>query len=428
MSNSTEITPRGTDILVIGAGLAGLTAAALAVRAGASVRLIAKGWGQQMIAPGWISVADHAGSDVLAAAARIAAEQPDHPYARAGADALPAALDAFCEIAETVGLPYARRTDGRALRLPTALGAIQTPLIAPRGLAQGDLTDIGGPVLLVGFNGWRDFHPDLAAGNLRAQGIDARAVLIDPPEFRDAWDMWPGDFARQMDNASFRQIVAQQVRPHAHGAAKIGFPAVLGLDHPGEALDDLAAALGCPVFEIPALPPSTPGVRLSSRLRTWLLRQRARVQIGHPVVRTRVEGGRCVAVEVEGLGHVTPFYADQFILATGGLYGGGLLTDDTGRVWEPLFGLPLVTPGGEGRTDWYGERLLQTGGHAIHRSGVRVDASLRPVDAADTPVLDNVRAVGHLLAGFNPLTDGCAEGVDLVTAYQAVRAALAVGA
>ncbi|HML23295.1 MAG TPA: FAD-binding protein, partial [Aggregatilinea sp.] len=312
MSNSTEITPRGTDVLVIGAGLAGLTAAALAVRAGASVRLIAKGWGQQMIAPGWISVADHAEGNVLTAAAQIAADQPDHPYAKAGRDAIPAALDAFNAIAEMVGLPYQRRDDGRALRLPTALGAIQTPLIAPRGLAQGDLTDVSGPVLLVGFKGWRDFHPDLAAGNLRAQGIDARAVLIDPPEFRDNWDMWPGDFARQMDNTSFRQIVAGQVQPHVNGAAKIGFPAVLGMDRSGEALNDLAAALGCPVFEIPTLPPSTPGVRLSSRLRTWLLRQRARVQIGHPVVRTRVEGGRCVGVEVEGLGHATPFHADQF--------------------------------------------------------------------------------------------------------------------
>lgn len=424
MSHSTEAAPRGTDVIVIGAGLAGLTAGALAVRAGASVRLIAQGWGQQMVTPGWISVWDHAEGDVLAAAAQMAAAQPDHPYARAGADALPAALDAFCDLAQTVGLPYDRRDDGRALRLPTALGAIQTPLIAPRGLANGDLADLTDPVLLVGFRGWRDFHPDLAAGNLRAQGIDARAVQIDPPEFRDNWDMWPGDFARQMDSAAFRQTVAQQVKPHAGGAVKIGFPAVLGLDRPGEALHDLAAALSCPVFEIPTLPPSTPGVRLSNRLRTWLLRQRARVQVGHPVMRARVEGGRGVAVEVEGLGHTTLFYADQFILATGGLYSGGLLSDDAGHLWEPLFDLPLVTPPGEGRAGWYGERLLQPGGHAIHRAGVRVDASLRPVDAAGAPVLDNVRAVGHLLAGFNPLADGCAEGVALVTAYQAARAAL----
>ncbi len=417
--------PRGSDVIVIGAGLAGLTAAALAARAGASVRLIAQGWGQQIVAPGWISVWDGAEGDALAAAGEAVATHPDHPYAVAGAEAIGPALDAFRAVAETVGLAYDMPDGGRNLRLPTALGAIQTPRMAPRGLAQGDLTDVAGPVLLVGFRGWRDFQPELAAGNLRAGGIDARAIWIDPPEFRDYWDEWPGDFARLLDQGAAREAVARQVAPHARGAAKVGFPAVLGMDRPDEALTHLAEALGCPVFEIPSLPPSNPGVRLSSRLRTWLLRQRARVQVGHPVVRARVEGRRCVAVEVEGLGHANVFYADRFILATGGLYNGGILSDDTGRLWEPLFDLPLVTPPGEGRTGWYGERLLQRGGHAVHRvTGVRVDADMRPLNAAGEPVLDNLQAVGHLLTGFNPLTDGCAEGVDLVTAYRAVETAL----
>ncbi len=55
------------------------------------------------------------------------------------------------------------------------LGAMQKAMMAPRGIANGDLTDISGPVLLVGFKGWRDFNPELAAGNLCEQGIDARA-------------------------------------------------------------------------------------------------------------------------------------------------------------------------------------------------------------------------------------------------------------
>jgi len=85
----------------------------------------------------------------------------------------------------------------------------------------------------------------------------------------------------------------------------------------------------------------------------------------------------------------------------------------------------LPPPRLEGRTGWYGERLLQRGGHAVHRvTGVRVDADMRPLNAAGEPVLDNLQAVGHLLTGFNPLTDGCAEGVDLVTAYRAVETAL----
>jgi glycerol-3-phosphate dehydrogenase subunit B len=320
-----------------------------------------------------------------------------------------------------------RHKDGHNMRLMTALGAIQRAMIAPRAMANGDLTDLKGAILIVGFHGWRDFYPELAAQNLRAQGIDARALTVQLPETRGYWDMWPGDIARQFDHASCRAAIVRQVQSHLNGIAKVGFPAVLGLADHLEALSDLGAQLKRPVFEIPTLPPSTVGVRLSNAIRRWLLRERARVQIGHPVVRGIVEDGRCRAVEVEALGHPNRFTADHFVLATGGLYNGGIQSDEAGRLWEPIFDLAVQSPPGEGRAGWYHEHLLQARGHPIHRlAGLRVDKQMRPLNAAGEPMLENVYAVGHLIAGFNPLTDGCAEGIALATAYKAVRIALAL--
>lgn len=420
--------PRSSDVIVIGAGLAGLLAAVQAVRQGARVRLIANGWGQQIVSPGWISVHDRADGDALAAAQSLAAAQPDHPYALAGHQALVKGLDLLCAIAAEIGEPFAAlRQDGHNLRLPTMLGAIQTPLLAPQGLANGDLTDVRGPVLIVGFEGWRDFYPNLAVGNLVAQGIAARALNVSLASWRPGWDDWPADLARRLDDPAVRAAIARQVQPHVQDAVKVGFPAVLGMEHHADALREFQEALGCPVFEISTLPPSPAGTRLSNGLRRWLLRQRARVQVGHPVVRAIVEGRRCTAVEVEALGHTNRFYADAFILATGGLYNGGIQSDEQGRLWEPIFGLPVSGPAGEGRAGWYQDRLLAAGGHPIHRhAGLRVNAQMQPLDAQSAPLLENVFVAGHLLAGFNPLTDGCAEGVALATAYKAVSAALAV--
>lgn len=417
----------GTRVLVIGAGLAGLTAAAAALEAGASVRVIAQGWGQQLVTPGWISVCDRADDDVIAEVRGYAALHPEHPYALAGADALVAGIAHFCAVTEAAGVPYASRTrDGHNLHLPTLLGAIQTPLLAPRGLAQGDLTDLSGALLLVGFKGWRDFYPELAAGNLRAAGIDARAAVIELPESGSAWDAWPGDLALLFDRPDVRAAVVRQLRRHLRDVELVAFPAVLGLDQHIAALDDLMAQLERPVCEIATLPPSVPGTRLANALRRWLLRRQARVQIGHPVVRAIVEGGRCLGVEVAALGHTNRFDADVVILATGGLYNGGIASDDTGRLWEPIFGLPVAGPQAEGRTGWYHDRLLIHRGHPIHRhTGLRVNAQMQPLDADGAPVLSNVYAVGHLLAGFNPLTDGCAEGIALATATKAVQSALA---
>lgn len=417
----------GTDVIVIGAGLAGLMAAAQATQAGARVRVIANGWGQQIVSPGWISVCDRADDDVIAEVRGYAAIHPDHPYALAEDDAMVRGIEAFRNVAQQNGQPYDMRDkDGHNLRLMTALGAIQRPMLAPRGMANGDLTGVGGPVLLVGFTGWRDFFPALAIDNLRAAGVEARAVCIDlPANPIGTWDLWPGDVARLFDGADFRAAVSGRIKPHAKGAVKVGLPAVLGLENPAEALADLSEQIGAPVFEIPTLPPSMAGVRLSNALRRWLMRHRARVQVGHPVVRGVVANGRCTHVEVGALGHTNPFYADQFILATGGLYNGGILSDETGRLWEPLFDLPVATPPGDGREGWYGERLLQERGHPIHRlAGLRANKQMQPLGQDGGPALENVYAVGHLLAGFNPLTDGCAEGIALATAYKAVQTAL----
>lgn len=416
----------GTDVIVIGAGLAGLTAAVHAVRAGATVRLIAQGWGQQIVTPGWISVCDRADDDVIAEVRGYAALHPDHPYALAEDDAMVHGLDTFRRLAEEIGLPYdMRQSDGHNLHLPTMLGAIQTPLIAPRGMAGGDLTGLSGPILLVGFKGWRDFHPELAAGNLQAQGIEARAVRVDLPAQKPGWDFWPGELARVFDTPDRRAAVIRQVKPLVQGAVKVGFPAVLGMDRHADALREFGEQLERPCFEIPTLPPSPSGTRLSNRLRRWLLRHGARVQIGHPVVRGIVRNGRCTGVEVGALGHTNPFYADQVILATGGLYSGGILSDESGRLWEPIFDLPVQAPPGDGREGWTYDRLLKHRGHPIHRlTGLRVNKQMRPLDSSGAPVLENVYAVGHLLAGFNPLTDGCAEGIALATAYKAVQTAL----
>jgi glycerol-3-phosphate dehydrogenase subunit B len=417
---------KGTDLIVIGAGLSGLTAAAHAVKAGASVRLIAQGWGQQIVAPGWISVWDNAEGDVLAAAASHTVQHPDHPYALCGIETLRTSLNTFQKLTQEIGLPFASRGDGLNWRLPTMLGAIQTPYLTPSTLGF-HLDNIEHPILIVGFSGWRDFHPELVSGNLERQGIPARALRIDIPGEFGSWDAWPGDLARLFDRDDFRKMIIKQVASYARQASLVGFPAVLGLEHPRTAALELDRYLHRPVFEIPALPPSLPGTRLSNRLRRWLLRHRARVQIGHPVIRPITENGRVIGVNVAALGHTNPFYADHVILATGGLYNGGIQSDESGKLWEPIFDLPVSGPGGDRRAGWYADTLLDPNGHPIHRhTGLRANANLQPLNAEGAPAYANLYAVGHLLAGFNPLVDGCAEGVALATAYKAVQVALNV--
>jgi glycerol-3-phosphate dehydrogenase subunit B len=84
------------DAVVIGAGTAGLTAAARLAEGGARVCVVAKGIGSTHLAPGTIDVLGYAPERVqepAAALADLVASQPEHPYALLGADAVRAALD-----------------------------------------------------------------------------------------------------------------------------------------------------------------------------------------------------------------------------------------------------------------------------------------------------------------------------------------------
>ncbi len=254
------------------------------------------------------------------------------------------------------------------MRLMTMLGAIQTPLHgSARYRQRRPDRHQRAECCWSDSRNWRDFYPELAVQKSGRAGHRARAIRVDPPGAAQSWDLWPGELARQLDDPDQRKAVIQQVKPHVQTAEKIGFPAVLGLDRHVEALDDFSRQLGRPCFEIPTLPPSVPGTRLSNRIRRWLLRQRVRVQIGHPVVRGIVDNGRCLGVEVGALGHTNPFYADQFILATGGLYNGGIQSDESGSLWEPIFDLPVQGPRVKGATGWYHDNLLVHRGHPIHR-------------------------------------------------------------
>jgi len=404
-----------TDVIIIGAGLSGLFAAALAYERGAHVRVIAKGIGSILVTPGWISVADTAPAGVLDGARAIGDESPGHPYALAGIDALQEAVDAFKALSNSVGLPY----DGDLasnLRLSTALGAVQTPALAPHGMATGNgLCD---NALFVGFDGWRDFYPALTGK--ASVSIPLKTVFAGQER---PWDATPTDLARAFDHPAVRAAVTESLRPRLHGVSAVGFPGVLGLDEPGSVQKDLSDRLGMPVFEVPTLPPSVPGTRLFNRLRRYLLDNGVRLQIGHPVMSAVIEDGQVRGVEVDAAGKPARFYADKLILATGGLYGGGLLSDDRGRIWEPVFDLPVESNGD--RATWFAETMLAPGGHPVARFGVRVDGWMHPIGRDGAPTARGLYAAGHILAqpGTTP-TAAFYEGMALATAYKAVASAL----
>ena len=241
------------DVVVVGGGLAGLTAAVRLAESGARVLVLAKGVGATHLTGGTVDVLGYALDqrverpvDALPA---FLGERPDHPYAHVGADGLRAAVAWFKDRVANGSLPgYAYVGDAEEnLLLPSAVGVPRPSAVVPETMAGGDLRD-GGPVLVAGFRAMKDFHPALLADTLTRVGVEARAVELELSPERRA-DVNALGFARgarrrgvprRADRAARRPRPAQ---PRARGAARRAGdrrPA-RGLERPGA----LARAAAC---------------------------------------------------------------------------------------------------------------------------------------------------------------------------------------
>jgi glycerol-3-phosphate dehydrogenase subunit B len=408
------------DVVVVGTGLAGLTAAVRLAEAGASVLVLAKGVGGTHLGPGTIDVLGYDPDPVqrpLEALRALSARRPDHPYNLVGPDGVAEAIAWFKgRFGDGPLAPYAFTGDpAENRRLPTAVGVLKPTAIVPESMAAGDLRD-GGQVCVVGFRALKDFHPMLLADNLaRHEGVTARGIELNLlPENRV--DANAQAFGRAFDDETFRSEVISLVAARLAAGERVAFPAVLGVRAPHAVWTEMQEKLGRPVFEIPTLPPSVPGMRVFATLRERLRRAGGKAIMNAVVIGADRAGGRITAVRARtGLREVV-HGADRVVLATGGFASGGVELDSSWRGREVAFGLPVTgvpEPGGERFRPAYFDE------HPMARAGVAVDAQQRPVDAAGERVLDNVLVAGATLAGAEPWREKSGDGLSLSTGFRA---------
>ena len=408
------------DVIVIGAGLAGLFGGLRLAEAGKRVLILAKGHGATHWANGTIGIAH--GDVPLIEAARLATD-PEHPYARVSIAAIEAATARLRVACNDAGYPLTG-TLARNTLLPTAVGASLPAALLPETMAAGALMPetTTGPTLIVGFRELRDFFPPLAAANLRAAGLAARASWLALPPTRRQRDFTPTVLAELFEDAAFRAAVGQQLRMVRGDAARIGLPAVLGTRHAAQIVAELSAQSGAAVFEIATLPPSVPGIRLYDILSRAFVRAGGRIQIGSWATRVEVEAGRVRRIFSEAAGHEQRHEAAAFLLATGGIAGGGLRTDHLGQIVETALNLPVNAPAD--RAGWFGPRF--TSAQPIHRAGIATDQVLRPRGPDGLPRYSNVVVAGAALGGADLIREGAYEGVALATGWHAAGTLLGV--
>jgi glycerol-3-phosphate dehydrogenase subunit B len=405
------------DAVVIGAGTAGLTAGARLAEGGAHVCVLAKGVGSTHLSAGTVDVLGYSPTrveDPGRALADLAASRPDHPYALLGTDAVAGALKWFAGRVESGPLPGYGYVGGLLQNhwLPTAVGALRPSALVPETMAAGDAASLG-RVCVVGTRALRDFHPALCAANLESAGIAARSVGIEIKAGRA--DQNALELARRFDDAAWRAAFSAELALHLQADERVGLPAVLGTRDPHGAWSDLEHRLGRPVFEIPTLPPSVPGMRVFEILSAALRGAGGRLILGSEVVGADREGTRLTALRARAAGHDARYVARWIVLATGGFASGGIEVDSRWATRERVLDLPLRGVPGPGEPRFVSTYLAE---QPMARVGVAVDADLRAEGA------DNVLVAGAALPGAVPWREGSGEGIALASGYHAAETVL----
>jgi glycerol-3-phosphate dehydrogenase subunit B len=409
------------DVIVIGGGLSGLIAAWRACLSGLKTKIITKGWGTTYWNTGCIDILGYKPPDLtnrVSSPANYLEEFiesfPNHPYALVGQEVLKKAIFSFMSLCEESGYPFYGSIDTNLL-LPTALGSVRPTCLAPMSMIAGDMSKPS-PTLIVGFSQFLDFFPGLVADNLNAQGIYARDISLDLKILRTRKFLSGMVLARLFDEPEFRQEVIDSLKPKLGSIDRIGFPAVLGLVHTIEVLQHLETSLGVKVFEIPGLPPSVPGIRLHNMLVSEIERHHGSIYNGMSVSNVSSDNPIITTIWSDSATRQIPHTARNYVLATGGILGGGITTDENGYAQEMVFDLPIKVP--QIQSHWFLDQFLSHASHPVHTIGLRVDDELQPIDDKDQISYLNLYAAGNVIGNCDPIRERSLEGIALATGFK----------
>ena len=414
------------ELAVIGNGMAGMASALFAANRGLSTAQVGV-TGEIIFASGLLDLLGvhpveeqkwwqnpWSGIDALTR------EIPKHPYARLKRREIEAAFDELLSFLKGEGLLYRRRKEQNS-EMIMPLGTTKLTYWTPESMWGGvKALEERSPCLLVDFHGLNDFSATQIAETLKDRWPDLRSARVIFPGNDQVRELFMGEnMAYTMESSKNREQLAQTVQPLIGDAQSIGMPAIFGMNRTDEIIAEFEKQVGVPIFEIPTLPVSIPGLRLNDTFVRGLLGKGVRRFSQKRVLKAYQEPGGDFILDIGNNRVEKSVRANGVILASGRFWGRGLLADRK-RIREPVFNLPVHQP--EDRKGWHHKDFLDLRGHPVNRAGLEIDDLFRPLDSSGGPVFERLFAAGSILAHQDWMRMKCGSGLAIGSAYAAVNA------
>jgi glycerol-3-phosphate dehydrogenase subunit B len=241
------------DVIIIGAGVAGLTAGAFLAGRGFKVALVTAGEPTACLSTGCIDVCSRDHNPLTG----IKGLPSAHPFHLVPEKIIRESLNHFQAAMTEMGIPYTGALEENRLVL-SALGTFKTSCLVPSTM-QAAPQDAGDIIHIISFAGLKDFYPSYIISRLKNTRVSVY----------DAGVSSTVSIATQFEEKEFLESFIVWLKGQSIAEDKIAFPAVLGLESADKISQTIAARIGKPVFEIPTIPPSMPGRRLFNALKDY---------------------------------------------------------------------------------------------------------------------------------------------------------------
>ncbi len=410
---------RKDDVIVIGGGFAGLIAAAASAKRGKKVTLLSFGMGTLAVGSGIVDILGYNNDGTAALTPEVAVKmvEDDHPYHKIGLQAVKESVDFFLELCREEMYPYIGSLNEMKW-IPTASGTLKPTCLVPKTLDVASLKE-SDTICIVGFHCLKDYYAELVSKNLKTSlGSDKKyEVVMINHQFSGGRDVTVLDLARWLDTEAGRAECIKQLQSKVKPGSVVLVPPILGTTPDYLVLEAFEKAIGCRFVETVTVPPSLSGLRLRSMLINRLKKMGVRIIEKANVIKSILEERKCVAVVTDGIDRQRSYYAQNFILATGGFYGGGLISAELGEVNEPIFNIPIQIP--IAKEEWSNLNLFSNKKQPFAKIGITTDEKMHPLDIEGNLLFENVFVAGRNLQGYDFCFEKSGNGVALASGYQA---------
>jgi len=356
------------QVLVIGGGLAGITAALAATKNGAQVTMVTSGPGTFALGGGTVNIQG------------MSSEQP---Y-------LEEAIVFFSAMTAAAGCEYRGACNERTL-IPNIMGGFQEVLLAPSSVWAGRPVN-GSKVIVAGIHGLSGFSASLTAELLAASvkklGMQVKysAATIKIPWLQNR-SFTSLDLANYLEDKQNQKQLVELVQPLVGDNDLLLLPAIFGSKIKEKEFAEFIKQVGCSVGELVTVPPSMVGLRVFQCLQRYLTQAGVESNPGYPVQALQLEDGLCTAAILDTPGRKRVIKAQSIIVATGRINKNSIAITIAGKDNETL--LP---------------------------EDVRVNEQMQLVDKNNLSVATNVYGAGNIIETYE-----CKNGnaLAIVTGYRA---------